>query len=232
MADVDHVVVLMLENRSFDHLLGYLLHPDPAAFDGLLGAGPFTNPGWAAGQAPASHGAKRVLPAGPDHSHDAVMEQLALAAGKPTNQGFVRSYERKGRGLVPPRFGGLLGPLVNWVHGLSSGGPRVTGRGPLAMACQPPEQVPVLARLAREFAVCTRWFCSVPGETWPNRNFAHAATSDGDTSIETRPYTNPTIFERSSSRPGSRRAPSTPARTTTPASRPRCGPCSPPGRRR
>ena len=36
---------------------------------------------------------------------------------------------------------------------------------------------------------------SVPGETWPNRNFAHAATSDGDTEIETRPYTNPTIFE-------------------------------------
>ena len=53
----------------------------------------------------------------------------------------------------------------------------------------------MLARLALEFAVCTRWFCSVPGETWPNRNFAHAATSDGETEIETRPYTNPTIFE-------------------------------------
>ncbi|MDB5065745.1 MAG: hypothetical protein JWM18_2179, partial [Chloroflexi bacterium] len=56
-------------------------------------------------------------------------------------------------------------------------------------------QVPVLSRLALEFAVCTRWFCSVPGETWPNRNFLHAATSDGETNIELRPYTNPTIFE-------------------------------------
>jgi phospholipase C len=197
VVDVEHVVVLMLENRSFDHLLGYVPHPDPA-FDGLLGAGAFTNPGWAGGPpAAASPDAKPVLPVGPDHSHDAVMEQLAAsAAGGPTNQGFVRSYERKGRGLAPPAFGGLLGPVVNWMRSRFAGGrAAVTGRGPLVMACQPPGQVPVLARLACEFAVCTRWFCSVPGETWPNRNFAHAATSDGDTVIEIRPYTNRTIFE-------------------------------------
>ena len=47
MADIAHVVVLMLENRSYDHLLGYVPHPDPA-FDGLLGR-TFTNPGWGRG---------------------------------------------------------------------------------------------------------------------------------------------------------------------------------------
>src|SRR5690242_3021177 len=169
MADVAHVVVLMLENRSFDHLLGYVPHPSPE-FDGLLGGGTFTNPRWPRGPAvAASPEAKRVLPAGPDHSHDAVMQQLARTrAGTPTNQGFVRSYERKGRGLDPPAFGGLLGPLANWARRLTGGGgPAIKGRGPLAMACQPPGNVPVLATLAREFAVCTRWFCSVPGETWP-----------------------------------------------------------------
>jgi phospholipase C len=197
VVDVAHVVVLMLENRSFDHLLGYLRHPDPA-FDGLLGNGEFTNPGWAGAPAvAASPNAKVVLPVGPDHSHDAVMEQLArTSTGQPTNQGFVISYERKGRGLEPPAFGGLLGPLVGWAKGRTArGAAPVTGRGPLAMACQPPEHVPVLSRLASEFAVCTRWFCSLPGETWPNRNFAHAATSDGETDIEIRPYTNRTIFE-------------------------------------
>jgi len=196
MVDVAHVVVLMLENRSFDHLLGYVRHPDPA-FDGLLGPGEFTNPGWGGGPpVAAAPSAKVVLPAGPDHSHDAVLEQLALTAGRPTNQGFAQSYERKVRGLDPPAFGGLLGPVANRVRGWLAGAPPgIAGRGPLVMACQPPGQVPVLARLAQEFAVCTRWFCSVPGETWPNRNFAHAATSDGDTTIETRPYTNRTIFE-------------------------------------
>ena len=195
MADIAHVVVLMLENRSYDHLLGYVPHPD-TAFDGLLGR-TFTNPGWGRGTAvAASPDAKLVLPVGPDHSHDAVMQQLALRRGTPRNRGFVRNYERKGRGLDSPAFGGLLGPLANWIRRLSGGGgPAVQGRGPLAMACQPPGNVPVLARLAREFAVCSRWFCSVPGETWPNRNFAHAATSDGQTEIEVRPYTNRTIFE-------------------------------------
>jgi len=196
VAEIAHVEVLLLENRSFDHLLGYLPHPDPA-FGGLLGPGDFTNPGWDGGPpAAASPSAKVVLPAGPDHSHDAVLEQLSLTGGVPTNQGFVTSYERKARGLDPPVFGGLFGPLVNWVLARQARGtPGETGRGPLVMACQPPAQVPVLSRLAMEFAVCTGWFCSVPGETWPNRNFAHAATSDGETAIQIRPYTNRTIFE-------------------------------------
>jgi phospholipase C len=198
-ARIDHVIVVALENRSFDHMLGYLDHPDPA-FDGLTKGGPHSNPGWDGGRAVlATDDAKVVLPVGPDHSHDAVMEQLAVQTtirGRvPTNQGFVTSYERIGRGLAPPAFGGLLGPLINWLNSRSTATP-ITGRGPLIMRCQPPEQVPVLATLARNFAVCTRWFCSVPGETWPNRNFLHAATSDGETNITPRLYTNPTIFER------------------------------------
>ena len=63
------------------------------------------------------------------------------------------------------------------------------------MESQDPSHVPALAALAKEFAVCSRWYCSVPGETWPNRNFMHAATSDGETDINARFYTNKTIFE-------------------------------------
>jgi len=139
-----------------------------------------------------------VVPIDPDHRHVAVMEQLALGGltRQPTNQGFVVSYERKGRGIPPPEYGGLLGPIVNWFAARrASATAPIVGRGPLIMACQPPEQVPVLATLALEFAVCTRWFCSVPGETWPNRNFMHAATSDGEVDIDARFYTDRTIFE-------------------------------------
>jgi phospholipase C len=200
MAVVDHVIVLVLENRSFDHMLGFLGHPDPR-FDGIIRGGPHANPGWGSGlRVPAAPHAKHVLPIGPDHSHEAVMEQLALrpraASMLPTNQGFVSSLERKGRGLAPPTFGGLLGPILDWwaQHGPSEH-PNGPGMGPLAMLCQPPTGVPVLSRLALEFAVCTRWFCSLPGETWPNRNFLHAATSDGEVDIDVRSYTNPTIFE-------------------------------------
>jgi phospholipase C len=194
---IEHVVVLALENRSFDHMLGYLPHPDPA-FDGLLAGGPYTNPGWAGGAPVAvSPDAKVVLPVGPDHSHDAAMEQLATGPGvdAPTNRGFVTSYERICRGLSPPAFGGLLAPLLDWWRARSPAPAAIRDRGPLVMRCQSPGQVPVLAELATQFAVFTRWFCSVPGETWPNRNFLHAATSDGETDIDPRFYTNPTIFE-------------------------------------
>jgi phospholipase C len=197
MPEIEHVIVLVLENRSFDHMLGYLDHSE-ATFDGLTQNGPYTNPGWK-GAAPiaATPTAGLVGPIGPDHSHDGVMEQLALdAARNPTNQGFVASLERKGRGLRPPEHGGLLGSFVDWCkRTFVPHMPGVEGLGPIAMRCQPMANVPVLQTLALEFAVCTRWFSSVPGETWPNRNFLHAATSDGETNINVRPYLNPTIFE-------------------------------------
>jgi phospholipase C len=196
---VDHVVVLMLENRSFDHMLGYLDHPS-SSFDGLREGGPYENPGWKGGpQVATSSDAKYVLPVDPDHSHDAVMLQIGAtgkgATRQVTNLGFVDSYERKGRNLAAPAFEGLLAPILAPILAPRPDGPGIQGRGPLIMRCQSPDAVPVLSTLALQFAVCTRWFCSVPGETWPNRNFAHAGTSDGTTVIVIRFYENPTIFE-------------------------------------
>ncbi|HEX4754612.1 MAG TPA: alkaline phosphatase family protein [Candidatus Dormibacteraeota bacterium] len=194
---IEHVIVVALENRSFDHMLGFLDHPDPA-FERLTQDGRYANPGWDGGPlVPTSPNAEPVLPIGPDHSHDGVIEQLGLdAGGQPTNQGFVTSLERAGRTPNRPKYSGLLSPAVNLFRTvIGAKKPGTQGRGPLAMLCQPDSQVPVLSQLAREFAVCTRWFCPVPGETWPNRNFLHAATSDGETDIDLRFYDNPTIFE-------------------------------------
>jgi phospholipase C len=197
-AAIDHVIVIALENRSFDHMLGYLQHPD-ASFDGLLGTGPHENPGWTAGPSvSATPDAKHVLPLDPDHAHEAVMLQLgATRQGglwQVDNRGFVESYERKGRGLAAPSFDGVLAPLVALFNRLTASA-AIKDRGPLAMRCQASSQVPVLSELALKFGTCTRWFASVPGETWPNRNFLHAATSDGTTVNETRFYDNTTIFE-------------------------------------
>src|SRR5262249_9746086 len=47
------------------------------------------------------------------------------------------------------------------------------------MHCYDPKQLPVLNKLATEFALCDRWFSSLPGPTWPNRFFLLAATSGG-----------------------------------------------------
>ncbi|HEY8548165.1 MAG TPA: alkaline phosphatase family protein [Acidimicrobiales bacterium] len=74
------------------------------------------------------------------------------------------------------------------------------------MRCLPPDRVKVLRRLAEEFATCHRWFSSVPGATWPNRNFIHAGTSAQSVDIEIGFYDDPTVFElldaQAAARPG------------------------------
>ena len=57
-----------------------------------------------------------------------------------------------------------------------------------------PEMLPVLSGLARGYAVCDRWYCSVPTETIPNRAFAAAATSQGHMNDLTKSFAVPTIY--------------------------------------
>lgn len=178
---VKHVVVLMLENRSFDHMLGGVKFAGPVEQP----TGSETNPGAAGSMVKISFDADAKTDVGPDHSHLGVMWQLtgAQAASAPpyfqkpygiNNRGFVRSFEQTSIDHNPP----------------------IPGYGSRIMRCHPESHVPVLATLAREYAVCDHWFCSVPGETWPNRNYAHSGTSDGETNIQKRTFTNDTIFNR------------------------------------
>jgi hypothetical protein len=71
------------------------------------------------------------------------------------------------------------------------------GQARHVMRCmRPADRLPVLATLATSFAVCTRWHCSVPGATWPNRTMVHAGTADNTVDNEVRLYTNDTVFDR------------------------------------
>jgi phospholipase C len=175
---VEHLVVLVLENRSFDHLLGWLPHPDPS-FGGLTGRE--DNP-----VDPRDPDGERVTVArwdegeavdvDPGHDFADVMEQLygrrrawRRSAGEtPTNGGFLR------------------------VHARRAGQERAGD----VMRCMTPDRVPVLARLALEYCVFDRWFASVPGATWPNRLFVHAATSAGTVDNVLGWYRLDTVFHR------------------------------------
>jgi phospholipase C len=179
---IEHVVVVMLENRSFDHMLGYLNHPS-AQYERLSPTNEFSNledpldpssPRW-----PATSDGRPHTPLDPDHSHEAVMVQLGLTNKHVgSNSGFVASYLNK------------AGPAMIIQA-------RKTGieLGAVVMGCLNETSSPAINLLAKEFGICQRWFSSVPGETWPNRNFAHAATSDYTVNIELGLYSDPTIFE-------------------------------------
>lgn len=171
MNQIQHVIVLMLENRSFDHVFGFLDHPDPS-FKGLSGTETNKDSSTSkdVGVKPVATG---QLPFDPHHGHKHVRQQLTrlnvpLDPSKVDMSGFVDDARRAG----------------------GNDGPRI-------MECFDPSALQVLPALAREFVIADQWFCSVPGPTWPNRNFAHAASSDNR--IENRPYKlygNTTIYER------------------------------------
>jgi phospholipase C len=159
MADIEHVFVLMLENRSFDHMLGF------AGLEGAEGlTGAESNPLPSGDRVTVAPGAPFILPIDPGHGFGDVLEQLC---------GPGHAYTG---GRYPPiDSSGFAWCLADQVA-------RGTGAGvdpSVAMRGFRPDQLPVLNALAREFAVCDHWFSSMPGPTWPNRLFIHAASSAG-----------------------------------------------------
>ncbi len=83
---VDHIVVLMLENRSFDHMLGYLsLEGGRGDVDGLRAEFANEHDGRSY---PVHHLDSTVIEDDPDHSASAV--DLQIGGGK--MNGFVESY--------------------------------------------------------------------------------------------------------------------------------------------
>jgi phospholipase C len=153
---LQHIVVLMMENRSFDHMLGYLKQDWPA-LEGLNGNE--TNPD-NAGQLQSvqpTAAAQSELDPDPDHSWEGVNLQIFGNAqgnddGSPKMQGFIKSYFTKRQDL---------------------------GHSRNIMNCFDPNNLQVLTYLAEQYAVCDHWFSSLPGPTVPNRMFAHFGTSFG-----------------------------------------------------
>jgi phospholipase C len=188
LESIDHVILLMLENRSFDHLLGYL-YPKSDTFDGLDGTEcNRDSAGYAVSVFPITpqHDNAYYYPlANPAEGFKATNEQLFSSAtapddGKAANDGFVTSFARE---------------LIKPAHPLD---PKLVGAQPSSiMGMYSPETLPVLCGLAKGFAVCDCWFASVPAQTFPNRAFAVAGTSLGyiDNSARGAPaFKTPSVF--------------------------------------
>jgi phospholipase C len=191
LSSVEHIVVLMLENRSFDHMLGFLytaegnVSPSGAPFAGLTGEEGNPDQNGApvvVGQAAASRPGLYFLPgADPGEGYVATNSQLfgqAEASGQPSNGGFVTNYfSTLAWESRDPSWSVLSGTVADEI-----------------MVMFTPETLPVLSGLAKGFAVCDQWFSSVPTETLPNRAFAGAATSQGHMDDKATTVGSPSIF--------------------------------------
>ena len=198
---VNHIVVLMLENRSFDNLLGWLYHDQKPArgqsFAGLQANlwNPLDN--YDADGHPFSEKVVirkngkpfkiggRNLPA---KEVDFTLPSPDPGEGyADTNYQLYGTYDVNS--LYPPEPTGQ-GFVNNYKNAMLYGtyafhSPPSDPRE--IMTAYTPDQTPVLSTLALEYAVCDQWFASIPSQTLPNRSFVHAATSCGQ--VNNRPTT-------------------------------------------
>jgi phospholipase C len=171
---LEHIVVLMMENRSFDHMLGGLKRTDPR-INGLNGDEWNPDTTGAPIQVQPSATFQGQLGHDPDHHFAGVDLQIfggnMAADRQPTMDGFIKSYATQGTN---------------------------TQQSHAIMYYFKPDQLPILTNLATEYALFNGWFASIPGPTLCNRAFAHYGTSFGNVDMNLFYITDPilSIYDR------------------------------------
>lgn len=156
---VKHVVVLQMENHSFDNMLGWLMQMNNSKINGLTGKeyniDPTTNKTYYVTQ----NGA--LVDPDPDHSLGGTAEAIFGVSDFPSSHEHNISYEFM-NGFIACE---IKANGANWA--------------PHIMDCLVPTDVPVITTLATEFAVMDAFHAAVPGPTFPNRLFTLTGTSWG-----------------------------------------------------
>jgi phospholipase C len=180
---IKHVVVLMLENRSFDHMLGGMTKIDPNV-EGARPNQPFSNTAPDGTRYEHKPGAKWVVDKKRDldHEHLGAMQQIGDLSSP--MGGFVSTYLAR----YPDATKAELDEVMSYFE---------FGDKPET------DTLPALHALARNFAVCDHWFSSLPGPTWQNRFFLHSGTCLGHLRMpssshpeDMHVYYQDTIFDR------------------------------------
>jgi phospholipase C len=192
LASIKHVVQLMLENRSFDQMLGFLYadngnqSPNGQPFDGLTGNE--SNPDRAGRSVP-------VFKIDGNHPHPYFMPGADPGEGFQNTNIQLFSTENPSDEMAATN----AGFVVNFQNAIAYDQSKhykdtLPGTQPSdIMGMYTPE---MLSGLARGYAVCDRWFASAPTQTIPNRAFAAAGTSQGRLDNHVKNFTCPSIFGR------------------------------------
>ena len=182
---IEHIVVLMMENRSFDHFLSWLPGADGSHDMTYLATDGNIYPNY-----PLAPDFQGCGYSDPDHSWEGFLIQHNF--GK--MDGFLQ------RPTAPANNPGVtlaaantfpIGYYTNFHHDRSRK--------------QVPD-LPVIGALAENYTVLDRYFCSFAGETFPNRFYQHAARTDRDHN-NTTISTLPTIWDQLSPIPNTQGIP-------------------------
>ena len=192
---IKHVVQLMLENRSFDQMLGFLYADNGnksasgQPYDGLTGNE--TNPDDAGRDI-------KVFKIDKNAPHPYLMPGADPGEGYHNTNYQLFQTDDPQQGQVPAN----KGFVINFKAAIASDFAKHyqdTLEGTDAseiMGMYAPEMLPIMSALAKGYAVCDRWYSSAPTQTIPNRAFAGAGTSQGHLDNHIKVFTCPSIFGR------------------------------------
>lgn len=154
---IENVVILQMENRSFDHYFASLII-DEGRTDIIGADSTFYNETSDRSARIYAQWIDEHYEIDPDPPHNFGSNNRQWNLGM--NDGFVREWEATlaGAELQPKEYDSKLG---------------------LVMGYYKREQLPALYTLADHFTLADQWYCSMLGPTWPNRKYSHAATSEG-----------------------------------------------------
>ena len=174
---IDTIVVLMMENRSFDHIFGWLGTDEPYLEAGRRRFGDGFHVDGRLDLEYRNHAGKQVP-----------VQHL------PTNADETNPW--RGCGHRVPGHGWFAGRRQRAAGFLARG----TGNDEFAIGYYRGEDLPMHARLAERFTVCDRSFASLMTETFPNRQYQHAAQSGGEKDdpgrLHVGAWTTETIWDR------------------------------------
>ncbi len=154
-APIDTVVVMMMENRSFDHYLGWLANDEAYLEEGRQS--------W--GQRFRVDGSTDEAYPRPDGTLVSTFPQLDASESNPW----------RGCGHPDPGHGWTSGRRQRDDGFLAQG----SGNDEFALSWYRAEDLAFYAAISRRFTVCDRYHCSILGPTFPNREYLHSGQSGG-----------------------------------------------------
>ena len=176
MENIEHLVVVMMENRSFDNMLGWLYEsannlppvnlPEkaPTTYDGLEKDKYFNQL--------SSRGSQRVFASHPPTAWPPTNNPNLVPTPDPHEEfDHIVTQIFGPSGYAAGGKADMSGFLQDYLTATSSPDQIMQSYGP--------QEANVVNQLARNFAACDRWFASCPCQTWPNRGFVHTGSSDG-----------------------------------------------------
>jgi phospholipase C len=155
-APIDTVVVCMMENRSFDHYLGWL-----GGDEAYLEAGR------------SRYGARFRVDAETAQSYARPDGSIVSTFPLAFSPSFPNPY--RGCGFADPGHGWNAGRAQRDGGFLAEG----SGNDEFALGYFEAAELPFYTGLTRRFTLLDRYHCSVLGPTFPNREYLHSAQSGG-----------------------------------------------------